>query len=74
MAGNISNDIQRIQYLTNKAQLGYITPPEQSELAYLLGRQPQEFQQPNGLNLLIGIALAAIAVAIFIKLLAGDED
>lgn len=74
MTNGISNDTQRIQYLTKKAQFDVITPQEQNELAYLLGRQPQDFQQPNGLNVLIGIALAAIAAAIFIRLLTGDED
>lgn len=61
-------NIERIQYLTRKAQLGVITLEEQDELAHLLGRQPQEFQDPNGLNTLIGIALVAIIVALIAKL------
>ena len=60
---------ERIQYLTKKAQRGAITPSEQDELARLLGRNPQEFQGPDGLLILIGIALAAIAAAIIIAIL-----
>jgi hypothetical protein len=67
-------NIERLQYLTKKAQWGVITHEEQNELANLLGRQPREFQEPNGLNLLIGIALAAIAAAIIIKLLSDEGD
>lgn len=68
------SNTERIQYLTNKAQRGVIAPYERDELASLLGRRPQEFQDPNGLKLLIGIALAAIAAAIFIKLLTDEGD
>ncbi len=74
IASNTSQNVERIQYLTKKAQLGVIMPEEQSELAYLLGRQPQEFQEPNGLNLLIGLALAAIVAAIIIQLLTSEES
>jgi len=68
------SNIERIKYLTNKAQRGVIAPYERNELASLLGRKPQEFQDTNGLNLLIGIALAAIAAAIMIKLLIDERD
>ncbi|HEY9247150.1 MAG TPA: hypothetical protein VIO11_09915 [Candidatus Methanoperedens sp.] len=65
---------ERIQYLTKKAQRGVIAPYERDELASLLGRRPQEFQDTNGLNQLIGFALAAIAAAIIIKLLTDEGD
>lgn len=65
---------ERIQYLTQKAQRGVIAPYERDELANLLGRRPREFQDTNGLNLLIGIALAAIAAAIIINLLTDEGD
>lgn len=59
---------ERIKYLTKKAQRGLITPSEQSELARLLGREPQEFQGSDGLGVLIAIALVIIAAAIIIAL------
>ncbi len=65
-------NIERIQYLTRKAQLGVISRQERDELAYLLGRQPQEFKDPNDLNTLIAIALVAIIAALIIKLLAKE--
>jgi ADP-dependent phosphofructokinase/glucokinase len=69
----MNSNIDRIQYLTKKAQWGVINSYEQDELAHLLGRRPQEFQQPNGLDQLIGIALVAIAAAIIIKLLTDES-
>lgn len=74
MQSNVYPNVQRVQYLTKKAQLEVISLDEQNELVSLLGRQPQEFQQPNGLKLLIGFALAAIAAALIIKLLTGEEN
>ena len=65
--------MDRIQYLTRKAQMGAITPYEQSELAQLLGRNQQEFNSDNGLALLIGIALAAIAAGIIYEILTGGR-
>jgi len=64
---------ERIQELTRKAQNRTITPVEQTELAELLGRNPQEFQGSDGLVILIGIALAAIAAAIIIAILSGGR-
>jgi len=55
---------ERIEYLTAKAQRGALTPYERIELARLLGKNPNDFQNDNGLNSLIGIALVAIAIAI----------
>jgi uncharacterized RmlC-like cupin family protein len=69
----IDYQMDRIQYLTRKAQMGVITPYEQNELAQLLGRDQQEFNNQNGLSLLIGIALAAIAAAIIVEILTGGE-
>lgn len=66
------SNTERIKYLTQKAQRGVITRDEQDELANLLGRKPQEFQDTDGLTLLIGIALAAIATAIIINLLTDE--
>lgn len=66
------SNTERIKYLTQKAQRGVITRNEQDELANLLGRKPQEFQDTDGLTLLIGIALAAIATAIIINLLTDE--
>lgn len=66
------SNTERIKYLTQKAQRGVITRDEQDELANLLGRKPQEFQDTDGLSLLIGIALAAIATAIIINLLTDE--
>jgi hypothetical protein len=60
---------ERIQYLTKKAQHGLITDSERYELARLLGRNPNDFQNDNGLSQLIGIALVAIAIAIIADLL-----
>jgi uncharacterized RmlC-like cupin family protein len=65
--------LERIQYLTRKAQMGVVTPDEQNELAQLLGRDQQEFNNQNGLSVLIGIALAAIAAAIIIEILKGGR-
>lgn len=65
------SDTERIQYLTNKAQKGVITSSERNELANLLGQDPQEFEGSDGLMVLIGIALAAIAVAIIAAIIAG---
>ena len=61
--------MERIQYLTKKGQKSVITPGERDELANLLGRNPQEFQEPDDLDLLIGIALVAIAAGIILWLL-----
>ena len=59
---------ERIQYLTKKAQLGAITQSEQDELAELLGYDPQEFSGSDGLSILLGIALVAIAIALIVLL------
>ena len=68
----MKSNLERIQYLTKKGQKSIITPSERDELAYLLGRNPQEFQEPDDLDLLIGIALVAIAAGIILWLL--DEN
>jgi hypothetical protein len=47
---------------------------EQNELANLLGRDQEEFHQDNGLSLLIGLALAAIAAAIISDILTQNND
>ena len=65
--------IERIKYLTKKAQKNAISPEERNELVHLLGRQPQEFREPDGLDLLIGIALVAIAAAIINWLLTSES-
>lgn len=65
--------MERIRYLTKKAQKSVITPEERDELAHLLGRNPVEFQEPNGLDMLISIALVAIAAAIILWLLSESE-
>ena len=62
-------DIERIQYLTRKAQRGAITPKERDELARLLGYDPKDYQGDEGLAFLIGIALGAIAAALIIGLI-----
>ena len=67
-------NLQRIQYLTRKAQMGVIDPFEQDELARLIGRNQQEFKNNNnGLSLLIGLALAFIAAAIISEILTGGQ-
>ena len=65
----MNRETKRIQYLTQKAQLEVITQSEKDELAELLGHDPQEFQGSDGLSILIGIALVAIAVALIVLLL-----
>lgn len=65
----MNSDMERIRYLTNKAQFGVISPKEQYELAHLLGEDPQQFIDPNSLDKLIGIALVAIIAALIIKIL-----
>ncbi|MFH1097345.1 MAG: hypothetical protein ABH886_04485 [Candidatus Desantisbacteria bacterium] len=65
--------IERIQYLTKKAQRGVIAPSEQNELAQLLGCEPQEFQDSKGLSVLIGIALVAIVLALITSLVNGSK-
>jgi hypothetical protein len=66
--------IERIQYLTKKAQMGVIDPYEQNELARLIGRNNKEFTNKNdGLSLLIGLALAFIAAAILAEILGGGR-
>lgn len=65
----MNSNMERIQYLTKKGQKSVITPEERDELAYLLGRNPQEFQEPDDLDSLIGIALVAIAAGIIMWLL-----
>ncbi len=67
-------NIERIQYLTKKAQMGVISSYEQNELANLLGRDQEEFHQDNGLSLLIGLALAAIAAAIIADILTQNNN
>jgi hypothetical protein len=67
-------NIERIQYLTKKAQMGVISSYEQNELANLLGRNQEEFNQDNGLALLIGLALAAIAAAIIADILTHNYE
>lgn len=64
----------RIQYLTNKAQMGVITPSEQSELAQLLGKNQQNYKGSEGLALLIGLGLAVIAGALIAELLFGEKE
>ena len=64
---------ERIQYLTNKAQFGVITPYEQNELAGLLGRNQQNYKGQEGLALLIGLGLAVIAGALLAELLSGGD-
>jgi hypothetical protein len=65
--------MERIQYLTRKAQMGAIMPYEQDELAQLLGQNQQEFNSGKGLALLVGLALAAIAAAIIAEILTGGR-
>ena len=65
------NKLERMQYLTHKAQKGVITQSEKDELAILLGHEPQEFKGSEGLAILIVVALAAIAAAIIIAILGG---
>ena len=70
----MDQSLQRIQYLTKKAQMGVIDPFEQDELARLIGRNRQEFNNNNnGLSLLIGLALAFIAAAIIAEILTGGR-
>jgi hypothetical protein len=64
---------ERIQYLTKKAQHGLITEAERQELAQLLGRNPNDFQNDKGLSQLIGMALVAIAIAIIAELLSSKK-
>jgi len=66
----MSTTTERIQYLTKKAQRGVISQPEQEELARLVGRNPGEFRNDDGLTQLITIALVAIAIAFFADMLA----
>jgi hypothetical protein len=63
----------RIQYLTAKAQRGVITPTERAELARLLGRNPFDFETPEGMNTLVSIALFAIAIAIIAGILSKNK-
>ena len=65
---------ERIQYLTNKAQMGFIAPFEQNELAQLLGKNQQDCKGSEGLALLIGLGLAVIAGALISELLCGGQD
>jgi hypothetical protein len=65
---------ERIQYLTNKAQIGVINPFEQNELAQLLGKNQQNYQGSEGLALLIGLGLAVIAAGLIAELLCGGQD
>lgn len=65
--------INRIQYLTYKAQHNAISDPERNELAQLLGREPSKFQGSDGLSLLIAFALGAITSATLISLLSGGN-
>jgi hypothetical protein len=68
----MDSNIERIQYLTKKAQMGVIDPVEQNELAGLIGRNKQEFDNKNdGLSLLIGLALTFIVAAILAEILSG---
>lgn len=60
---------ERIQYLTGKAQRGVILPHEKQELANLLGRNPSDFNNEDGLKTLVGIALVAVAIALIADLL-----
>jgi hypothetical protein len=60
---------ERIQYLTGKAQRGVISPNERQELANLLGRNPGDFNNEDGLKTLVGIALVAIAIALIADVL-----
>jgi hypothetical protein len=70
----MDQNLDRIQYLTKKAQMGVIDPFEQDELARLIGRNRQEFNNNNnGLSLLIGLALAFIAAAIIAEILSGGR-
>ncbi len=68
----MNSNIDRIQYLTKKAQLGVITPEERDELAYLLGQEPQQFRDLSDLDKLIGIALIAIIAALIIKIISRE--
>ena len=70
----MNSETERNQYLTNKAQMGLITPVEQDELAQLLGRNQQEYKGSEGLALLIGLALAVILGALISELLFGGKD
>ena len=70
----MNSNIDRIQYLTRKAQLGVITPEERDELAHLLGQEPQQFKDPANLDILIGIALIAIIAALLIKILCQKQE
>lgn len=70
----MDQNLERVQYLTKKAQMGAIDLFEQDELARLLGRDQQEFNNNNnGLSLLIGLALAFIAAAIIADILKGGQ-
>ena len=60
---------ERIQYLTGKAQRGVLLPEERQELARLLGRNPGDFNNDDGLKTLVGIALVAIAISLLADLL-----
>ncbi|MCK9593023.1 MAG: hypothetical protein M0Q91_13545 [Methanoregula sp.] len=65
---------ERIQYLTNKAQIGVITPFEQEELAQLLGKNQKNYKGSEGLSLLIGLGLAVIAAGLIAELLFSGQD
>lgn len=70
----MEQNLERIQYLTKKAQMGVIDSFEQDELARLIGSNQQEFNNNNnGLSLLIGLALAFIAAALIAELLTGSR-
>jgi len=66
----MSTDYKRIQYLTAKAERNAISPEERSELAGLLGRNPENFEDENDLQTLIGLALLVIAIALIAGLIA----
>jgi hypothetical protein len=65
----MNKNIERISYLTRKGYLYGLSRGEQSELATLLGCNPEEFKEDNGLNLLIVKGLVAMAVNIIMEII-----
>lgn len=65
----MDNQTERIRYLTRKAQRGAISNSERNELAKLLGKDPKKFQDSDGLDVLIGIALVALAAGLIASLI-----
>lgn len=68
----ISGNLERMEYLTEKARIGVISDAERNELAQLVGHDPQEFQGPDGLSVLLAIALIILIGAFLIGLIKGE--